>query len=108
MRQHTPSPAATFAAAIATSIATLTLSGCFTTTADYRQKAETFIVEDEGVAEELGVTLVSATCEEPADQEVGTTFACTAVDDSGGSWGFDVEIAASNRIALSVSEQPSG
>jgi hypothetical protein len=108
MRPHTPSPTAIVPAAIAAVMAALALSGCFTTTADYRQKAETFIVEDEGVADELGVTLVSATCEEPADQEVGTTFACTAVDAAGGSWGFDVEIAESNRIALSVSEQPSG
>jgi hypothetical protein len=96
------------AATTMTTLAALALSGCFTTTADYREKAEKFIVEDEGVSTELGVTLVSATCEEPADQEVGTTFACTGVDDTGASWGFDVEIAASNRIALSVSERPSG
>ncbi len=86
----------------------LALSSCFTTTADYRQKAEEFIVEDEDVAAELGVSLVSATCEEPADQEVGTVFACTAVDDTGGTWGFDVEIAESDRIELTVSDQPAG
>jgi hypothetical protein len=84
------------------------LSGCFTTTADYQQKAEEFIVEDEDVAATLGVTLVSATCEEPADQEVGTVFACTAVDDTGETWGFDVEIAESDRIELTVSDQPAG
>lgn len=89
-------------------LAALALSGCFTTTADYRQKAEEFIVEDEGVAAELGVSLVSATCEEPADQAVGTIFACTAVDDTGGAWGFDVEIAESDRIELTVSDQPAG
>jgi hypothetical protein len=86
----------------------LTLAGCFTTTADYRKKAEEFIVEDEGVAAELGVSLVSATCVEPADQEVGTVFACTAVDDTGGAWGFDVEIAESDRIELTVSDRPTG
>ncbi len=85
-------------------VLTLALAGCFTTTADYRQKAEEFIVEDEGVAE-LGV-FVSATCEEPADQEVGTVFACTAIDDAGGAWGFDVEIADSDRIELTVSDRP--
>lgn len=86
----------------------LTLTGCFTTTADYRQKAEEFIVEDEDVAAKLAVTLVSATCEEPADQEVGTVFTCTAVDDNGETWGFDVEIAESDRIELTVSDQPTG
>jgi hypothetical protein len=86
--------------------ATLALSGCFTTTADYRKEAEEFIVEDPSVAGELGVSLVSATCDEPTDQEVGTVFACTAVDAAGGDWGFDVEIGESDRIAISVSTRP--
>ena len=88
------------------SIAAVSLAGCFTSTADYRKKAERFIVENPGVADELGVALVSATCAEPADQEVGTTFACTATDENGDTWGFDVEIAESNRIDVSVSDRP--
>jgi len=87
-------------------LAALALSGCFTSTSDYREKAEEFIVEDAGVADGLGVALVSATCEEPVDQEVGTTFACTATDENGDTWGFEVEIAESNRIELSVSDRP--
>ena len=84
----------------------LALSGCFTTAADFRKEAETFILQDESVAEGLGVTLVSATCAEPADQEVGTVFSCTALDETGDEWGFEVEIAESNGIELSVSERP--
>ncbi|HYN32104.1 MAG TPA: hypothetical protein VES40_05725 [Ilumatobacteraceae bacterium] len=84
----------------------LALSGCFTTTADFRAEAETFILDDEGVAEGLGVALVSATCDEPADQEVGTVFDCTAIDANGDEWGFEVEIAESDSIDVSVSERP--
>ena len=67
-------------------VAALSLAGCFTSTADFREEAETFIVEDPGIASALDVTLVSATCAEPADQDVGTTFACTAIDESGATW----------------------
>lgn len=84
----------------------LVLSGCFTTAADFREEAETFILQDESVSDGLGVALVSATCAEPADQEVGTVFACTAIDENGDEWGFEVEIAESNGIELSVSERP--
>ena len=84
----------------------LVLSGCFTTADDFRTQAETFILEDESVADGLGVALVSATCDEPADQEVGTVFDCTAIDENGDEWGFEVAIAESDSIELSVSERP--
>lgn len=82
------------------------LSGCFTTTADFREEAEQFIVEDPGVADGLGVAITSATCDEPADQDVGTVFPCTAIDANGDQWGFDVTIVDSDSIELSVSERP--
>jgi hypothetical protein len=84
----------------------LALSGCFTTAADFREEAETFILQDESVADGLGVALESATCDEPPDQEVGTVFGCTATDVNGDEWGFEVVIAESNGIEVSVSERP--
>ncbi len=84
----------------------LAVSGCFTTAADFRAEAETFILEDESVADGLGVALVSATCDEPADQEVGTVFECTAIDANGDEWGFEVAIAESDSLDVSVSERP--
>lgn len=76
------------------------LAGCFTTTADYRNTAETFIVEDPGVAASLDVTFESAACEEPENQDVGTVFSCTAVDDTGTEWQFDVEIGESDSVLI--------
>jgi hypothetical protein len=91
---------------VLSTLGALGLSGCFTTTADFREEAETFILEDESVSDGLGVALVTATCDEPADQEVGTVFDCTAIDENGDEWGFEVEIAESDDIELSVSERP--
>jgi hypothetical protein len=85
---------------VAVSAAPLLLVGCFTTTADYRDTAETFIVEDADVGDALGVTFVSADCEEPPGQEPGTTFGCTAVDEAGDRWEFDVEISDSNSVVV--------
>jgi len=95
-----------FALTAATATCAVALSGCFTTTADFRDEAEQFIVEDSGIAESLEVGMTSATCEEPRDQEVGTVFACTAIDANGDQWGFDVTIADSDSIEVSVSERP--
>jgi hypothetical protein len=85
---------------------TLALSACFTTTADFREEAEQFIVEDPSIAESLDVAMTSATCEEPPDREAGTVFACTAIDANGDQWGFDVTIADSDSIELNVSARP--
>ncbi len=82
------------------------LSGCFTTAADFREEAEQFIVEDPGVADGLGVAVSSATCDEPPNQDVGTVFSCRAIDANGEEWGFEVTIADSNSIELTVSERP--
>ncbi len=81
----------------------LTLAGCFTSTADYRRDAETFIVEDAGIAESLGARMVSATCDEPDDQAVDTTFSCQATDENGETVTFEVTITESNRFVVSVS-----
>jgi hypothetical protein len=78
----------------------LALAACFTSTSDYRETAESFIVGERSVGEQLGVTFVSATCTEPPNQTVGTVFSCTAVDDDGAEWRFDVEIAESNSIVI--------
>lgn len=82
------------------------LSGCFRSAADFRTRAEKFIVDDAGIEKQLGVDMVTATCVDPVDQNVGTTFACTATDVAQGAWGFEVTIVADNQIELSVSSRP--
>lgn len=81
-------------------------SGCFTSTADFREKAETFIVEEVTIPDEPDLSFSSATCEEPTRQDPGTVFGCTAIDNEGETWTFDVTIEDDNRILVSVDERP--
>jgi len=88
------------------------LSGCFTTAADFQRDAETFIMEDDGLQaglfEDTGVTFVSATCAEPANQEVDTTFPCTGTDSEGRVWEFEITITGKSGYEVNVSRRPEG
>lgn len=80
------------------------LTGCFTTAADFRRDAEAFIREQ--VGPELDVTFQSVTCVDPVDQEVGTRFTCSALDDQGGVWEFDNLIDAPNEFTVTIADRP--
>lgn len=87
-----------------------TLSGCFTTTADFRTDAETFIVENaelrDALFPETDATISTATCAEPADQDEGTTFPCTAIDSNGATWEFEIVISGSTEYEVNVARRP--
>lgn len=85
----------------------LTLSGCFTSTADFQNDAEKFILEDEGLAGAVETTFTTAECEEPVDQNPDTTFTCIAVDSEGGEWEFEIVILDSDEYEVNVSRFPS-
>ena len=86
--------------------AALTLSSCFTSTADFKNDAEKFILEDEGLTEALETTFTTADCEEPLDQNAGTTFTCEAEDSSGETWEFEITIQESNEYEVNISRRP--
>jgi len=97
--RRTMGPGRIVIAVAGTSIA---LGGCFTTSTDYQNHAEEFILTDEDLAAGLGtaddpLVFDSATCEKPADQKAGTTFPCTAIDENGAVWEFSVEIGRDGR-----------
>ena len=98
-----------FVVAVAgTSIA---LGGCFTTSTDYQDDAEDFILTDDDLAIGLGTTddplvFESATCEKPVDQNAGTTFPCTAIDENGEIWEFSAEIGAGGTYEVIVARDP--
>jgi len=87
-------------------IAGVLLAGCFTSTADFQNDAEDFILENEGLAEAVDTTFVTADCEEPVDQNAGTTFACDATDNDGDTWEFEIAILESNEYEVNVSRFP--
>ena len=99
MRHSILIPSVVLAAAIA-------LSGCFTSTADFQNDAEKFILEDEGLAEAVETTFSTADCEEPVDQNAGTTFTCVAVDSEGDEWEFEIVILDSDEYEVNVSRFP--
>jgi hypothetical protein len=86
------------------------LSGCFTTTADFRNDAETFIVENPELRAALfpgtDATFSTATCAEPANQDEGTTFPCTAIDSNGDTWEFEIVISGSTEYDVNVARRP--
>jgi hypothetical protein len=87
------------------------VAGCFTTAADFRNDAEDFIEQNEELRDALldaPATFVSATCAEPANQDEGTTFACTGTDSNGEVWEFEVEIIGSNEYEVNLSRAPAG
>jgi hypothetical protein len=86
--------------------ATVVLAACFTTTADFRSNAEDYI--STSVADALEVEFADVTCERPPDQDVGTTFTCTARDVDGGAWEFENTIDGDNEYSVEVTRQPTG
>ncbi len=87
-------------------------AGCFTTAADFRNDAEEFIEQNGELRAALfpdsddGFT--SATCAEPANQDEGTAFPCTATDTTGAEWEFEIVITGSSEYEVNVARRPAG
>jgi len=84
----------------------LLLAACFTTTADFKNDAERFILENQQLSESVDATFTTAACEEPERQDVGTSFPCTAIDDQGRSWEFSIEITSSSEYEVNITRFP--
>lgn len=88
------------------------VAGCFTTAADFRNDAEEFIEQDDELRAALfpdtADSITSATCAEPANQDEGTTFPCTATDTAGATWEFEIVITGSNEYEVNVARRPDG
>jgi hypothetical protein len=80
------------------------LSGCFTSAADFQDEAEQSIID--AVGPELGVTFTNVTCDPPIDQDVGTRFDCSALDQAGGVWEFDNVIDEPGEFTVNISRRP--
>ncbi len=88
------------------------MGGCFTTAADFRNDAETFIEENEELRSALladsANTFATATCAEPANQDEGTTFPCSATDSLGDVWEFEIVITGTSEYEVNLSRAPAG
>jgi hypothetical protein len=86
------------------------LAGCFTTAADFRTDAETFIEQNDNLRDALfpatDDSFTTATCAEPENQNEGTTFACNATDTTGATWEFEIVITGSSEYDVNVARRP--
>ena len=77
------------------------VAACSPNTADFKDEAEGFIEDDDGqVAQQLSLTFDNASCEEPSNKDVGTTYSCTAVGSDGQTYSFTATITGENEFQL--------
>ncbi len=110
MARRRPSRLHRWSNAVAAGALTAVLAGCFTTAADFRTDAETFIEQDDDLRVALfpatDDSFTTATCAEPENQDEGTTFACTATDTTGATWEFEIVITGSSEYEVNVARRP--
>lgn len=76
---------------IATPLLALVAVGC-TGTESYKDQTQDFLNDDSQVETAVGGDVTDASCEEPENTDVGTTYQCTAEVEGVGTATFDVEI----------------
>lgn len=110
MARPRPSRLRRWSIPVAAGASAAVLAGCFTTAADFRTDAETFIEQDDDLRAALfpatDDSFTTATCAEPANQDEGTTFACTATDTTGATWEFEIVITGSSEYEVNVARRP--
>ena len=86
---------------LAVAVAALAVVACSNDTGTYKDETEKFIEDENGdMAEAQQKVFSDAECEEPESTDVGTKYTCTAVDEEGTTYVFDVEIDKENSFAV--------
>lgn len=75
------------------------LAGCGTDPGDFVREGEEFLESDE-MARAAGYRLVGARCETPTSTMVGTLYQCTATDERGFAWVFELEITGNRELTV--------
>lgn len=76
------------------------LVACSNDTGTYKDETENFLEDEEEMAEAQQGPFTDAECEEPESTEIGTTYTCTALDEEGTTWVFDVTIDRENGFEV--------
>lgn len=74
-------------------------TGCGTDPGDFVREGERFLESDE-MAKAAGYRLVGARCEEPTSVAVGTLYQCSASDERGFAWVFELEITGNRELTV--------
>lgn len=75
------------------------LTSCGTEPSDFVREGERFLESDE-MARAAGYRLVGARCEEPTSVAVGTLYRCSATDERGFGWVFELEITGGRELTV--------
>jgi hypothetical protein len=75
------------------------LTACGTEPGDFVREGERFLESDE-MARAAGYRLVGARCEQPTSVAVGTLYQCTAADERGFAWVFELEITGGRELTV--------
>lgn len=74
-------------------------AACSAGPTDFVREGETFLESDE-MARAAGYRLIGARCQAPTSLALGTIYQCTATDERGYAWLFDLEITGTNELTV--------
>jgi hypothetical protein len=80
-------------------VAVVGLGSCATGPNDFVREGEKYLQSDE-VARAAGYRLLGARCETPTSVAVGTVYFCTATDERGYAWRFELEITGARELTV--------
>lgn len=80
-------------------VAVGTVTSCSTGPADFVREGEKFLQSDD-MARAAGYRLLGARCESPTSLVIGTVYFCTATDERGYSWRFELEITGPRELTV--------
>ncbi|MFV0308053.1 MAG: hypothetical protein ACK5OX_09965 [Desertimonas sp.] len=96
-------------APLAVGLAVVGITACSVGPEDFADEAEDFIQDEDGdLASAAGMTFTDAACDEPADTDVNTEFACTAVGSDGVTYEFAAIIDGDRSFKVGVIGPASG
>lgn len=84
---------------IATPLLVLVAASC-TGTGSYKDQTQDFLNDDSSVSAAVGGEISDASCVEPDNTDVGTTYTCTAEVEGAGTVTFDVRINAEDSFLV--------
>lgn len=88
----------------ALAFAALVFAACSADAKDFQEQGEKFIEGDEVRETMGGVRMSDAECEEPADTEKDTVYACRASGSDDNIWTFRIEITGSTSLRIIAGE----
>lgn len=89
-----------FIAPVGAAFAMSAFAACSADARDFQEQGEMFIEGDEVRERMGGVRMRDAECQEPADTEKDTIYACSATGTDDNTWTFQIEITGATSLLV--------